>query len=97
MNNPFDENDRDAIFAALERRDRVAYAAVIARMKSIAARCTAIEGLSDVVVAPIPQTALDKIATVLLVRVMSEQEGAPRILVPQDASSPADSAPNGFP
>lgn len=86
----FDETDKEAIIAALEREDRIAFAAVLARMKSIAKRAEPIDGLADVVIAPAPQTALDEIATALLVRVMSDHDGAPRIVVPQDALPPSD-------
>ena len=57
-------------------------------MKSIAARAKPIDGLSDVVVAPLPQTALDEIATVLLVQTMSEKPDAPRIIVPNVKGEP---------
>ena len=87
----FHETDKEAIIAALEREDRIAVAAVIARMKSIAARAKPIDGLSDVVVAPIPQTALDEIATVLLVQTMSEKPDAPRIVVPNIKGEPPTS------
>lgn len=89
MSPPFDEDDKEAIIAALEREDRIAFAAVLARMKSIAARAKPIDGLSDVVVAPVPQTALDEIATAVLVRVMIDYKDAPQIIVPQVQDEPS--------
>lgn len=89
MPSPFDEDDKEAIIAALERKDRIAFAAVIARMKSIAKRAEPIDGLADVVIAPVPQTALEEIATVLLVQTMSEMPDAPRIVVPPARKEPS--------